>query len=190
MLRWSSLALALVLLPTPAARPIPIPFLRKSTVTVEQDHSASSAHRSYCWGDVHLEVAQYDGAVRAAADKALAAKGWQLVAAGGSATLFATGDVRGEPQLVSSYEKRGGNWGQGQWSFHGLGTGWTPQFGEATVNALATADSHLVVDIFDTSTHTLLFRGVMVENISGTEKANTKNLQKGVASIVKKLSSK
>lgn len=190
MLCRGFLAFAVLCLPMSAARAISIPFFGKDVVTVESDHAAALARRTYCWGDVHLLVAQYDSTVKAAVDKALAAKGWQLVAAGGSTTLFATGDVQGEAQLAEDYSKQGGGWGAGQWGWQGLGAGWKPQFGEATVNALATAESHLVLDIFDTSRHTLLFRGVMVEDVSGTEKANTKGLQKRLASILKKLSSK
>ncbi len=187
MFRWSALAFAVFLLPLPRARAISLPFLHPSTVTVESDRSAALARRSYSWGDVHLAVAQYDGTVRAAVDKILAAKGWQLVPSGGSATLFAVGDVRGEAQLVESYSKQGGGWGAGQWGWQGLGAGWKPQFGEATVNALATAESHLVVDVFDTASHKLLFRGVMVEDVSGTEKANIKGLQKKLKAMWKKL---
>ena len=161
-------------------------FLNPPITTTESDSAAALQRRTYSWGEVHMAVPQYEPVVRAAVDKSLQKLGWQLVPSGGSATVFALGDVRGEPELEADYTKQGGGWGAGQWGLQGLGPGWKPGYGEPTVNALGTSGSHLVIDIFDTPSHKLVFRGVLMEDISGTEKNNTKGLQKIINKTFKK----
>ncbi len=162
-----------------------LPFLSPK-VTTEYDHSAPLAGRTYSWGGLHMDVPEYEPAVHAATDKYLQARGWQLAPSGGSATIFVMGNVRGEPQLEKSYIEQGQGWGAGQWSPQGLGRGWAPTYGQATITALSTPESHLVFDIFDTSSHKLLFRGITVEDLSGTEKSNTKRIAQSIKLIFKK----
>ncbi len=160
-----------------------LPFL-SPPVTLEYDHTAPLAGRTYSWGGVRLAVPKYVPVIQGAVDKYLQARGWQLVPSGGSATVFATGDVQGIDELDQGYKEDG--WGVGQWRAQGLGPGWAPTYGQATVNALATAESHLVVDIFDTGSHKLLFRGVTGEDLSNSEKKNAKNLSGQMKRMFKK----
>ncbi len=131
-----------------------------------------------------MSVPAYEPAVRAATDKYLQARGWTLMPSGGSATVFGMGNVRGEPQIESSYAQ--GGWGAGQWGPQGLGPGWSPNFGQAAATALSTPESHLVLDIFDRPSRRLLFRGVAAEDLSGTEKQNTKRITGSVKQMFRK----
>ena len=94
------------------------------------------------------------------------------------------GDVRGQDQLEDFYKGNGG-WGQ-PWSAQGWGAGWKPQYGEATFNALNVPENNLVVDMFDSGNHRLLFRGVLEDDLSGTEKKTTKLLNKNFKRMFKK----
>ncbi len=158
-------------------------------VTSEYDHSVPFVARTYSWGEVKLAVPQYTVTVRAAVDDVLKKKGWQLMPSGGSLTLFAYGDIRGEAQLAAAYSTFGGNWGQA-WSLQGWGPGWKPQYGEATLNALNVPENNLVLDMFDAGNHRLVFRGVMEDDLSGTEKKTTKQLNRTVKRLFKKFPAK
>ncbi len=161
-----------------------LPFLTPK-VTTEYDRAAPLARRTYSWGGMHMEVPSYEPTVRAAMDRDLAKRGWLLAPSGGSLTLFAMGGIRSEAELESGYAKQNPAWSP-RWSAQGWGSGWKPFYGEATVAALGSAESHLVVDIFDTSTHQLLFRGIAPDHLSRSEKQNTKNLQKALKLMFKK----
>ncbi len=168
----------------------PIPTGRASLlhpvqITTEYDHSAHLAGRTYSWGRVTMQVPGYQDVVKAAVDKNLRARGWQLVPTGGSATIFATGDISSEPQMTAFYSGPGAGWGQG-WGAQGWGPGWKPGYGEPTWNALSRAGNNLVIDIWDTSSRQLLFRGVMDDDLSGVEKKNTKGLEQSLKKMFKK----
>ncbi len=53
-------------------------------------------------------------------------------------------------------------------------------FGNATTSTTNQPVGHLVVDIFDSSNHQLLFRGISDDNLSKHADKNTKNLNKNV----------
>ncbi len=154
-------------------------------VTSEYDRSVPLAGRTYSWGEVKLAMPPYSDSVRMAIDSILRKRGWQLAPSGGSVTLFAYGDIRGEAQLTAAYQAFCGGWGQ-PWSAQGWGPGWKPQYGEATFNALNVPENNLVLDMFDTANHRLLFRGVMKDDLSGTEKKNNKQLKKTVKRLLGK----
>ena len=164
-------------------------ILPPPSVTIEYDHSVSLVRRSYSWGEVRMAVPQYAGTVRAAIDANLQKKGWQLLPSGGSTTIYAHGDIRGEAQLSTVYGGSGadaaGNWGQ-VWTTQGLGPGWKPYYGEAVFNALNVPENNLVVDIFDSGSHRLLFRGVMQDELSAPEKQTTKVLTRTIKHMFNK----
>ncbi len=183
ILRWTfALTVALITgVPTVQA----IPFL-SPPVTVEYDHSAQFSGRTYSWGDARMPVASYIDPMKALVDKNLKVRGWQLVPSGGSATVFALGDTQDGPHLIAYYADHGVAWAQ-NWTPQGWGIGWKPGYGEWTFNALGTAETHLVVDIFDTGSHHLIFRGVVGEDLSSTEKKNIKKLTADLKQLLKQL---
>ena len=176
---------AAILVSAPVLQGISIPFLPQPLVFTEYDHAAPLAGRTYSWGDLRLEVPLYTPVVRAAVDKDLAARGWQLVASGGSITIFGTGNVRSETQLEDFYKSTGAGWAQ-DWGARGWGPGWKPLYGEDTSSGMCSAASHLVIDMFDTGSHRLLFRGVMTSDFSRTQKKNTKNFDKNLKKMFNK----
>ncbi len=191
MKRWTILTLAAGIFAGTAAAEVQFLglVLPPPAVTIEYDHSASLVRRSYSWGEIHMAVPQYAGAVRAAIDASLQKRGWQLVPSGGSTVVFAHGDIRGEAQLLAAYggasPEAAGTWLQ-SWTVQGYGPGWKPYYGEAVLNALSVPENNLVVDIFDTSDHRLLFRGVMQDELSAPEKQTTKTLTKTIKRMFSK----
>ena len=158
-------------------------------VTTEYDRSAPLVRRSYSWGNVQMAVSQYAGTVRVAVDQNLQKRGWQLVPSGGSITVYAHGDIRGEAQLLTVYGPSGaeaaGHWEQ-PWTAQGLGSGWKPFYGEAVFNAINVPENNLVIDMFDTGSRRLLFRGVLQDELSAPEKQSTKTLTKTIKRMFSK----
>ena len=169
---------------TPSIPALALPFLTPRVIT-EYDHSAPLSHRTYSWSTVKLQVPEYEAQIRSLTDKYLQTRGWQLVPTGGSATVFALGDVREEATLTSFYAATGSGWTV-PWGPQGLGPSWKPLYGEDTFNALNKAQNNLVLDIFDTGGHQLLFRGVQEDDFSNTPKKNAKRLKSSLKQMFKK----
>jgi hypothetical protein len=92
-----------------------------NNVRTDYDHGANfSSYHTYSWGTVKTSNPLNEDRVKAAVDKDLQAKGWQLVVSGGSATVFATGNVKNEQEAETMYDGMGGGWGGG-WGWGGWG---------------------------------------------------------------------
>ena len=87
---------------------------------------------------------------RAAADAALAAKGWTQMESGGDISIVAIEINRDHQTLNTYYDDFGGGW---RW--RGFG-----DFGESTTTSETYTVGTLVVDLFDAKTKTLVWRGV------------------------------
>ncbi len=162
-----------------------------ANIRTDYDHNANFAnYKTYSWGTVETANPLNEDRVKAEVNKDLQADGWQLVPSGGSATIFATGTARNEQELETMYNGFGGGWG-GRWGWGGWG-GFGPGFGgggfgEATTTPTNQQVGQLVLDIFDSSNHRLLFRGVASSDIGNNSNKNTKNLDKDIDDILKKL---
>lgn len=165
-------------------------LVQATNVRTDYDHGANlSSYHTYSWGLVKTSNPLNEDRVKAAVDKDLQAKGWQLMPSGGKATVFATGNVKNEQEAETMYDGMGGGWGGG-WGyggFGGFGGGFgMGGFGESTTTEEDQRVGHLIVDIFDASSHHLLFRGVADDDLSNKASKNTKNLDKDINSMFKK----
>ncbi len=151
---------------------------RKPWVALGYDHTAPTvAGRTYSWGEIKLPLTQYASAVQAAIQKNLEKKGWQYVPTGGGATVFVLGDVQNAEQLTTYYNAFGHGWSAPPWGQQGLGEGWRKSdYGQTESVALGNPGSKTVIDIFETSSHRLLARGVAQNDYSATQKKNLKLL--------------
>ena len=85
--------------------------------------------------------------------------------------LVSTSDVTNEHRSLSTYyDNFGGGWG---WRFGG-------GFGTATTTEETYTVGTLVIDLFDTTTKMLVWRGSASDTLSTKSQKNIKNLDKGV----------
>ena len=110
---------------------------------------------------------------RAAADAALAAKGWTQVESGGDISIVAIEINRDHQTLNTFYDDFGGGF---RW--RGFGG-----FGEATTTSDTYTVGTLVVDLFDAKTKGLVWRGVSSGMLSNKSAKNIENLNKGVQKL-------
>jgi hypothetical protein len=110
-----------------------------------------------------------------AVDSELSAKGWTRVPGGGDASITAYGSTRSQKTLETWYTGFGGGW---RW--RGFGDGL------ATTTVENTPVGTLMVDIFDSSTQKLIWRGIASDTLSGKPEKDEKKMDKAVAEMFKK----
>jgi len=147
-------------------------------VKTDYDRSANFAqYKTYSWEQVRTKDALDIDRIKAAVNAALTAKGWTQVDSGGDVSIVAMEITRNQQTLNTFYDGFGGGWG---WRRFGGGG-----FGEATTTTETYKVGTLVVDLFDTKTKQLIWRGASSDTLSDNSNKNIKNLDKGVEKMFK-----
>ena len=151
-------------------------------VKTDYDHGADfSRIHTYSWGQVQTANPLYVDRIKQAVDKDLQAKGWQLAASGGDVTVFARGSVKNQQELETWYNGLGGGWG-GRWGWGRWGGG---GWGESTTTVENEKVGVLVVDVFDSNSKELMWRGTSDQELSNNSDKNTKNMDKDIDKMFK-----
>jgi hypothetical protein len=139
-------------------------------IRTDYDHHADfTKYKTYSWAKVDTPDPLWNDRVKEAVDRALAAKGWSQVPSGGDVSLVAVGMTREKPTLETFY------YGFGGWRWGG--------FGDATTYVEHYAVGTLVVDMFDTNSKRLLWRGSASDVLSGKPEKDEKKLEKAVSKM-------
>jgi hypothetical protein len=147
-------------------------------VKTDYDRSANFAqYKTYSWEHVKTQDALDVDRIKSAVNTALAAKGWNQVDSGGDVSVVAVEITRDQQTLNTFYNGFGGGWG---WRRFGGGG-----FGEATTTTDTYKVGTVVVDLFDTKSKELLWRGCSTDTLSNNSNKNIKNLDKGVEKMFK-----
>jgi len=147
-------------------------------VKTDYDHAANfGQYKTYSWEQVKTKNALDVDRIKSAVNAALAAKGWTQVDSGGDVSIVALETTQNQQTLNTFYDGLGGGWG-----WRGFGGG---GFGEATTTTDTYKVGTLVVDLFDTKTKSLLWRGSSSDTLSNNSNKNIKNLDKGVDKMFK-----
>jgi uncharacterized protein DUF4136 len=140
-------------------------------VKTDYDRSADfSQYKTYSWEKVQTQDPLWVNRIKDAVNAALTAKGWTQVETGGNVAIIAMETTQNRQTLNTFYDGFGGGW---RW--RGLGG-----FGESTTTADTYKVGTLVVDLFDTNTKTLIWRGSSSDTLSNKSDKNIKTLDKGV----------
>jgi Domain of unknown function (DUF4136) len=152
--------------------------LSAQQVKTDYDRNANfGQYKTYSWEQVKTKDALNVDRIKASVNAALAAKGWTQVESGGDVSIVAMEITHNQQTLNTFYDGFGGGWG---WRRFGGGG-----FGEATTTTETYRVGTLVVDMFDTKTKTLIWRGASTDTISSNSDKNIKNLDKGVEKMFK-----
>ncbi|MBV8632661.1 MAG: DUF4136 domain-containing protein [Silvibacterium sp.] len=156
-----------------------------SNVRTDYDHTVNFAqYHTYSWGQVKTTDPFYVKRIKDAVNQQLQAKGWQPVATGGSVTIFCVDNLHNQKETQTMYDGFGGGWGGG-WGWGAWGWGAPGGFGETTTTTTTQQVSHLVVDLFDSATKSLLWRGITDQDLSSNSDKNTKNLDNDIKRMFK-----
>jgi hypothetical protein len=146
-----------------------IPALAQKVET-DFDHSANfPQYHTYCWGHVHSVDPLFESRIREAVDHDLQTKGLQLSTDDCDVTLTAVAMKRNQKEYTTFYDGLGGGW---RW--HGWGGGM------ATTTVDNVPVGTLIVDMYDTKSKALVWRGMAHDQLSDKPDKNTKKLEKAV----------
>jgi Domain of unknown function (DUF4136) len=150
--------------------------LSAQQVKTDYDRNANFAqYKTYSWEKVKTKDPLDVDRIKSDVNSALAAKGWTQVDSGGDVSVVAMEITHEQQTLNTFYDGFGGGW---RWrGFGGLG--------EATTTTDTYKVGTLVIDLFDTKTKNLLWRGSSSDTLSNNSNANIKNLDKGVDKLFK-----
>src|SRR5215470_6939106 len=140
-------------------------------VKTDYDRNADfSQYKTYSWGNVHTTDPLWVDRIKAAVNTALAAKGWTEVESGGDVSIMAMEMTQDHRTLNTYYDNFGGGWG---WRWGG---GFGDNFGTATTTEQTYRVGTLVVDLFDTNSKKLTWRGSASDTLSNKSDKNIKKL--------------
>jgi hypothetical protein len=146
-------------------------------VQTDFDHKANfSQYKTYSWKEIKPSNSLWDARIKEAVDAQLAGKGWIQVGKTGDLAIVAIKTTQTQRTLQTFYDGMGGGW---RW--RGFGG-----FGEATTTEEDYKEGTLVIDVYDTKTKQLVWRGSVQGTVSDKATKNEKNLDKGVAKMFKK----
>jgi hypothetical protein len=144
----------------------------------DYDRSADfSRYKTYSWENIQTQHPLWIDRIKAAVDSTLAMKGWTLVQSGGDVSIVAMEITEDHRTLTTYYDtlERGLGW---------LWRGWLEDgFGTSTTREDTYRVGTLVVDLFDTKTKKLIWRGSGSDTLSNRSDRNIKKLNKGVQKL-------
>jgi hypothetical protein len=147
-------------------------------VKTDYDRGANFAqYKTYSWEHVATRDPLDVDRIKYAVNAVMAVKGWTLVDSGGDVSIVALEITHNEQTLNTFYDGFGGGWGWRR--FGGAG------FGEATTTTDTYRVGTVVVDLFDTKTKQLIWRGSASDTLSNNSDKNIKTLDKGVDKMFK-----
>jgi hypothetical protein len=145
-------------------------------VKTDYDRNADfSRYKTYSWKNVHTQNPLLVDRIKEAVASALAAKGWMEIESGGDVSIMAMEMTEDHRTLNTYYDSFGGGWGWRRWG-GGFGNG----FGTSTTTEETYKVGTLVVDLFDTNTKKLIWRGSASDTLSDKSNKNIKKLDSDV----------
>jgi hypothetical protein len=145
-------------------------------VETDYDHAVDfSQLHTYTWGHVHSDDPFFEQRVKDAVDHELQSKGWQEVPTGGDVTITAVAVKRHQTEYNTFYTGLGPHWG-----WRGWGTGM------ATTNVERVPIGTLIIDLYDTNTENLIWRGEAHSQLSDKPDKDTKKVEKAVEKMFDK----
>jgi hypothetical protein len=127
-------------------------------------------YKTYSFEKVQTQDSLWVDRIKAAVNMALTAKGWTPAQSGGDVAIVAIETTQNQPTLQTFYDGFGGGWG-----WRGGGS-----FGDATTTVENYKVGTLVVDLFDSHTKKLIWRGSSSDTLSDKSDKNIKTLDRGV----------
>jgi hypothetical protein len=153
---------------------------RSSAQQVKTDYDRSAnfgQYKTYSWKQVKTSDPLLVGRIKNSVNAALGAKGWTQADSGGAVSICAIEITQDQQTLNTFYDGFGGGWGWRRFGGGGLG--------DATTTTETYKVGTLVIDLFDTKTKQLIWRGTSSDTLSNNSNKNIQNLDKGVEKLFK-----
>jgi hypothetical protein len=134
-------------------------------IKTDYDHHVNfSQYRTYSWAKVETPNPLWVDRIKESVDRQLQKKGWNQVPSDGDVTIMAIGTTRERPTLRTFYDAFPG-W---RWGGFGESTTWVSNYEVGT----------LVIDMFDTRSKKLIWRGSASDTLPDNPDKALKDLEK------------
>ena len=144
------------------AAAVAAPCMHAQQVSTDYDHHANfEQYHTFSFYRVHTANPLFEQRVKDAITRDLQGRGWQMVPSGGDIAITAIGDVQDQQEYTTFYNGLGPGFGWRGWG--GWGGGWGGS--EATTTSQTVPNGTLMVDLYDTRTHNLVFRGRAMDQL-------------------------
>lgn len=143
-------------------------------IKTDYDRNANfSQYKTFSFEKIQAKSPLWVDRISSAVSAALAAKGLIQISSGGDISIVALEMIRDQQTLNTFYDNSGGGWG---WR-------WGGGFGQATTTTETYRVGTLVVDLFDTKSKKLIWRGSASDALSDKSSKNIKKLDKAVEKL-------
>lgn len=157
-----------------------VPLLPAQQVNTDFDHRAPfSDYRTFSFRKVQTVNPLDASVLREGVRNDLQYHGWHQVPSRGDVAITVIGAQRESKQYQTFYDGLGPGYGWGGWGGW-YGSGWGYGGGTSTTRVRSIPVGTLVVDLYDTHTHNLVWRGTSRQMDSDNMNKNTGKLQKAV----------
>jgi hypothetical protein len=145
-----------------------------AAVKTDYSHSTNFArYKTYSWSKIQASDSLWEDRIKRAVDQELSTKGWTMVPSGGDVSVAAFGSTQNQQRLETFYDGIGGGWF------------WRGMDGMATTTVENVPVGTLMVDLFDSQSKKLIFRGTASDDLSDKADKNEKKMEKDVADMFK-----
>ena len=155
-----------------------VPVLAQ-TVTIDYDHTVNFLKfKTYTWEKVHATDPSIEDRINIAVKRDMTGRYMTEAAKGGDVTLTAVEATQDKQEFSTFYDGLGDYSWQRPWGSAGF------MDTQATLGDIPL--DTLVIDMYDTKTHKLLWRGTVTQPVGGSEDKNDQKIDKAVTLLISK----
>ncbi len=155
---------------------LPLAGARADNIKTDYDHDVKfENYHTYSFGNIQTSDPFAKKRIKHAVNILLQQRGWHEVPTGGQVTIFAMQNVHNQKEVQTMYNGMGGGWGMG-WGWGGWGMGPGGGLGISDTTTYNRQVGRLMIDMFDTSTKQLLWRGIANRDQTNDADKNKRNL--------------
>jgi Domain of unknown function (DUF4136) len=149
------------------------------TATIDYDHTVNFLKfKTYTWEKVHATDPGVEGRITIALNRDMGGRYMSEVSKGGDVTIAAVDATQDKQEFTTFYDSLGSDYTwQRPW-----GSGFMDS--QATLNDIPV--DTLIIDMYDTKSHKLLWRGTVTEPLSGSEDKKDNAIDKAVTLLISK----
>lgn len=148
-----------------------VDFTRYHTFSIYRVHSFDQIEENRLSADIAASLQRH---------------GLQQVPTGGDLAVTAIGNVHNQQEYTEFYNGFGPGWGYGRFGgWYGWGGGYG--YGGPAITSYTIPVGTLAIDLYDSSTHTLVFRGTSTQKISSHSDTNVRRDAEAIDGIFHKL---
>jgi hypothetical protein len=149
------------------------------TVTIDYDHSVNfNKLQTYSWGKIHATDPSVEDRISIAANRDFRSKYMTEKSSGGDLTIVVVEATESKQEFVDFYAGLSGFSWQRAWGSGG--------FLDSPAKIQEVPLDTLILDMYDTKTHKLLWRGIVTEPMVKSVDKNDQKMDKAVTQLISK----